>query len=180
MRNPLQIIDDLVMSGVNSGVSAWNYTTGRTKADLAQILMYSGPVGFFSATYFNPIYMITGVISIHVAAKFSKLSKLTQKLEESASNKDMKNRLVEGTKPLYQIGGYGMQVMAPVHLSLINDETNLVENQLAALSFFSMGVASHVMRAEYMPPRKDCIRRGIDKLAEMFKRDSQEPAIGIN
>jgi len=39
MKNPLQYVDDTIMYGVNKGVHAWNWTTGRTKADLANEML---------------------------------------------------------------------------------------------------------------------------------------------
>jgi len=42
MTNPIskayQKLDDAVMCGVNKGVRAWNWSTGRTKSDLAKVL----------------------------------------------------------------------------------------------------------------------------------------------
>ena len=42
MTNPIskayEKLDDAIMYGVNKGVRAWNWSTGRTKSDLAKVL----------------------------------------------------------------------------------------------------------------------------------------------
>ena len=48
MENPIwsayQKFDDVVMYGVNKGVRAWNWTTGKTKTDLANSLLTVAPI----------------------------------------------------------------------------------------------------------------------------------------
>ena len=48
MTNPIskayEKLDDAIMYGVNKGVRAWNWSTGRTKSDLANLLENSGLV----------------------------------------------------------------------------------------------------------------------------------------
>jgi hypothetical protein len=36
--------DSFIMKGINTGVRAWNWTTGRTKADLANTLLTIAPM----------------------------------------------------------------------------------------------------------------------------------------
>ena len=33
------------------------------------------------------------------------------------------------------------------------------------------GLSDYVMRADYQKPRKDCIRRGLEKLSEVMQRE---------
>ena len=44
MKNPFKPFDDALMYVVNKGVKAWNWTTGQTKADLANQLLTIAPV----------------------------------------------------------------------------------------------------------------------------------------
>ena len=53
VKNLYQQIDDTIMYGINAGVKAWNWTTGRTKADLALCLAYTAPFTMIGDGFFN-------------------------------------------------------------------------------------------------------------------------------
>ena len=49
MKNPISYLyektDDAIMHFVNKGVKAWNWTTGKSKADLVNKLLCVAPIG---------------------------------------------------------------------------------------------------------------------------------------
>ena len=49
MKNPISYLyektDDAIMHFVNKGVKAWNWTTGKSKADLVNKMLCVAPIG---------------------------------------------------------------------------------------------------------------------------------------
>lgn len=162
--NPLvhyQKFDNMVMRGVNLGVRAWNWTTGRTRADLVGSVSVAGIVlGAMAAYKFNQppsILFGLGPALIPIFACNVYVSFETDKKEAKAIESGMKDADVERVKnsckflgPL----GIGSGITFPLGPG-------------GAVWYTAMGVSLYVMRADYLPPQKNVLERSLDSLREL-------------
>jgi len=166
-------LDNALMYGVNKTVQAWNWTTGRTKADLASLQIVSGSVLFNTLSCVdNPRSLIFGIpLSTLVIFYMNHEFKQSEKKEVDALEKEARDLSVEKEKRRYQTLGYICNFLGMVKIPRM---------PLYALSDISLGSSFYTMRAEYLPPRKDCVRRGLEKLAKTLDKitaPAPEPAL---
>ena len=168
MENPLwkayQKFDDVVMYGVNKGVKAWNWTTGKTKADLANSLLTIAPIFEASGTMMvDPV--MGGVITIS-ALGLSHICQIKNKQYEVLEENALKKGALLNPKNSYEglnvIGGLMFGVNSVQGISLGHDPTLVIG--------IGTGVRSsshYVMRADYFPPGKNVVDRVKDRLADL-------------
>ncbi len=108
-RNLYERIDDSIMKGVNASVRTWNWTTERTKADLAGIVMHSGAILGSAQAIMDPscpavIKAITAAW-IPLASLQHWVNRRYEQKEEKAADKDVIDYHVEEFKEGCKKGG---------------------------------------------------------------------------
>ena len=189
-RGLYQKMDDKLMDYATKGVKAWNWTTGLTKASLANTMLYTGGSAFFIAlshaayecydqNHFaigaflavtSPFYLV----SAHVMAK---RNNKYEKMEADAASKGAVSYKVMTQKKEYENSGNWFLTGTAIEVFLGNGQGQ----GIASLQGFNIGAtmaifagSQYVMRTDYMPPRKNAFARGWDKLKE-FARDMKQP-----
>lgn len=180
--------DRTLMKGVNASVQAYNWTTGGTKAQLANNLQTLGAItlsfgaginlgvlkGVFFATAALPSAHITQSYNVDI-----------ERDEDNAISKGLKDSSVEISKNMRAFGGYLFMAIPLISSSSYFDSDvssfEKIGRSVIDLAFVSWGLSHHVMRADYLPPRKNCVFRGVDALKKAYKKyeeqNSLEPAL---
>ncbi len=180
-KNPnlYEELDNTIMRGVNAGVRAWNWTTGRTKADLANNLIGISAIGVGVGTlddinYYPVLACGLAGLWIGICHYCGKANDVLEIAELKALEKSLKDIDVENEKDAIKYPapitlGYGIfSGITDPHRCEIHNPSNAGMYALA-IGFISMGASLYIMRADYLPTRKDCVRRGLEKLAEKLK-----------
>lgn len=173
-------LDDIVMKGVNAGVHAWNWTTGRGKADLANLLNISGGLTINTGFILQRDYLSTSIFlptMIFVSYKLGRANKSVEKSEINAINSQALDIEVEDNKRVYKFVGYSIGILSAIFLPInIFKPVDLQENPhaytdkigslIVNAGNFMLASSHQVMRADCLPPRKNCISRAADKISE--------------
>ncbi len=169
MPNLYQKLDDALMCGANQLVHAWNWTTGRTKADLASLCVLTGySLSISDAQKKEKTGIIPAVLlALPLLALLHRYFKFSEQREMNASEKETTDPLVKMTKEKYKCAGTVM-----LTLGGIMDASPSSSPQFS----YAHGLSCYIMRAENPPRRKDVVRRTVDKLKETFSR---KPAIAL-
>lgn len=168
-------IDSFLLQGANAGVHAWNWTTGRTRADLSTLVGTAG-LAFFNMHLLGKSKTL-GMAVLPIASLLAyanhKSSKTQDGAEVKAAEKGLKDMRVEYFKylnkkiarnfTLISAAGTFIDVATPEDLVYLN------------LSSVLMAANAYIMRADYLPPRKNCLSRGIDKLSESLSELNYQP-----
>ncbi len=180
--------DNLVMKGVNSGMRAYNWTTGGTKSELSTNLMTLGGiceiVGVDAA---SGIYVSAIVSSIYLFWLHSanKNYKKIDEDEQAAVSKGALDHDIEVFKKWNKGMAYGMWFPFSIKdFSFSRIQRNNPDYPLRNEGYLVQGIGDLllassllVMTADSLPPRKDFIRRGIDKYKEARQKKMLEPAL---
>jgi hypothetical protein len=169
IRNLYEHLDSQIMNHVNAGVRAWNWTTGRKKSDLASGLAYTNPIliTIGGISYEDPLLPLSIGIYCGLSLLCSKLWKKQEDLEISASKKQMVDPRAESIKSTSEHIGVSSGTIALIQTSL----------PFYMSAYLSLSAACYVSRADSLPPRKDCIRRGLDKLVEAYRAKRAEEQV---
>lgn len=177
IRNAYQALDDKLMQGANAALRAWNWTTGETKADLANKLLALGTIsttaGFLLHKY-----------SFFQAASFlfpgywylqRRQNSRMEKLEESARENSYQNLEVEIFKKQVE-SLCPVSLVAPITgvsaFPYIENEDRL-SSALRTVGLSLLSSSFYIMRSDVLPPRKNCFSRGVDKLKELWQKYSK-------
>jgi hypothetical protein len=169
--NPFKTLDDAIRYGANKAVEAYNWTTGGTKAELANNMYLSGAIIFSASTagVTAPIFYFVArdQIQRNTELESKEIKAVEQGLKDLSVEKE---KLILKTFEGYTYGLAGLVMGAAS--SLIPKETEIVKYFVRGmgLGFMLMSSSQFVMRADYLPPRKDCVSRGLDKLNELVER----------
>lgn len=186
MRNPIttayNVLDDAIMFGVNGGVHLWNWTTGRTKRDLATLMNIGGFTFATAGNYF--FHPAAGAIAALAFGYYNytlfRMNKMFEKDERENANNEFLSLHLEFGKKLYESAGFCQNNYGVVLFWLANEV-----NDPNVSSYFSSvatgicltGTAAYVMRADSLPPRKNVLSRAKDKLVDIVREHRREPAI---
>ena len=176
MKNPIwkayEKFDDVVMYGANKGVRAWNWTTGKTKADLANSLLTVAPIfegtGFIMA---NPaVGAIFALAHIGISHLYQKSNKEQESLEKNALEKGV--LLAPGNfhekRNTFLSGGF-------LAFSAVQFSIGEPYNIMVGTGYTVRSSSYYVMRADYMKPRRNVARRVMDKLSDLVSEtDNRE------
>lgn len=162
-RNLFPHVDDIIMKGVNNGVRAWNWTTGMTKADLANIMLAgsviaeSVGVGMDNKSLAPFVFLTMGSFAV----RFQFLNSKIEKMENDASESNAKSAKAENYKEKYRSTGSSHFMLGGVFesFSIPNLGWTLFSAGLGIIDATSF----YVMRADNPPPRKNCLSRGWEK-----------------
>ena len=176
-------IDNAIMRGVNGGVRAWNWTTGRTKADLANTMLTIAPilesVGWINLSQTIGICM-TGLCLSH-SHHYQKENIKMEEMESKALSIGAMDLEVEKYKstahpqPLLWIVTAALFV-ANDHKngSIVPDRTQT--DYCTALGSTIRAGSLYVMRADYLPPQKNILSRAADRTRELLRGFQAQPA----
>lgn len=176
--NAYEKLDDQIMKGVNASVRAYNWTTGKTKADLANKLLTIAPIaestGFIGMSYNNP-FLLPISLSISGAMMFishdaQERNKETDMLEQKSLEDSCLDYIVELRKEVDgRIGPvWAITAVFQGAMGATRSNDNLT-GYLVAGGSLVRSASHYVMRADYLPPRKSAVKKGLEKLAEIIE-----------
>ena len=174
-----KVVDNGIMFIANKSVSAYNWTTGGTKANLANGLLTVAPIMESSASYEKPaLALINGVIWIFNSHVSQERNLFTEERESRAMEGGMLDYSALVYTNINIILGYG-HLASGIFISqiLVNENWNSLSS-----SFFFAGqtirAASHfVMRTDYLPPKKNILSRTKDKLTDLVESYRKQPEL---
>jgi hypothetical protein len=184
-----QKFDDGMMSAANAGVRAYNWTTGGTKAEFANHFETLNKTSFilFSFREFPVVFSMMTAPLLLLATHFKHLeNKRLEEKEVEAAEKGAKDYEVEKRKSLSKLQGpvyffagsytvnHGSGIMESY--SQVNAFNLGISVEILGAGFIADGIGNYITRADTMPPRKDCVSRGIDTLKKYWQELGAEPA----
>tara|TARA_Y100000310_G_scaffold325096_1_gene388057 strand:- start:231 stop:827 length:597 start_codon:yes stop_codon:yes gene_type:complete len=174
------VFDSLVMKGVNVGVKAWNWTTGETKTQLSNKLWTLAAVsGSLNESFKEEPSAIPPAIYILLVHRVHNANNWHTEKEEKALKDGLKDTVVELRKSYLGIAGMFLGATSLNSILEGFSKTSGIDKTQdfilgSSNAFASLGC--YVMRADSLPPRKDCVTRGLEKLAEFRKEKEMRPA----
>lgn len=175
--NAYEKLDNGIMKGVNASVRAYNWTTGKTKADLANKLLTIAPIaestGFIGLSYNNPFFLpislsISGAL-MFISHDTQERNKETDMLEQKALENSCLDYRVELRKEADGRIGPAWAIMAGFQGAFATRLNDNFTGYLIAGGNLIRSASFYVMRADYLPPRKSAVKRGLEKLAELIE-----------
>lgn len=164
-KNLYQRIDDSLMWGTNRVVRTWNWTTGRTKVDLANTMLFAfGALALGSALLDKRTFLFAGYSCAIVVPVGWIVNKDQERREEKAIEIDALDISVEEQKNKAKF--LGPFLSSPSVLGLIRGNVAL---KLMELSCLPLGSQFYIMRADYLPPRKNAFARGWKKVRGLLR-----------
>ncbi|MEK6758062.1 MAG: hypothetical protein AABX88_02945 [Nanoarchaeota archaeon] len=166
-----------IVSGANSVVGAWNWTTGRGKESLSNSLFVLSNV-FRQSKKPSDLLIDMTLVVLGIG-----LNRYIGNLEEMQRiNPEVVIPQLECMKRAYFfgiLGGTYVEILKCAINSKRSHKNEYLEdnNELDYLARVCYYSAMGVMLAEDRPIRKDCIRRGLDKLSEIVKNYSPNPHV---
>ena len=170
--NPFKKLDDLVLAGANVAVRAYNWTTGGTKAELANGLLWTG-TGIMSATSPYEIPIVLPLVYL-----ITKINQYHEKKEILASDSQLKDLDVEKRKTTYALLGYmsaGFSAIYGIGIFTETESKKILKDSILSLGMLTISLSEHIMRADYLPPQKDIVARLIDRYHERQEQKTLIP-----
>ena len=179
----------------NKGVRAYNWTTGGTKADLANecgvlsaISLSLTPSAFQSPLWVKALWPATLIRNEYL---LQGERKEIERLEITALKDGLKTLKVEEYKYDCEHRGFGDFIMISIvgSISLLylshppkNNSDNFVNYSetgmfLIISSLFFDSAWNYIMRTENLSPRKNCVRRATEKIKEQVEALRRKPAL---
>ena len=185
MNNPFKTLDDGIMY-FTKGVYAYNWTTGGTKAELANTLLGVAPVfeagAWLVASFLGLTASSIGLFMSHLLQKRNTEIEID---ESKALENGMKDLNVEDAKNFNCGYGYShfLSALYIGHIASLEGWQNEEKINIETIGYtgLSMGylmrsLGCFVMRTEYLPPRKHALSRAKDKLVEIVNDYTRKPA----
>ena len=166
-------LDNFLVDRANDAVKAWNWTTGRTRADLANLMSGLGSSSvsaapFVSENYtftrtfmpicFSSLFLINYFINNYIDKKESKLDCIKDLRVEMHKKNSKKMGLL-----------FGILGCANTTEFMSNAENKEMKFIMYGIGDLLISGSHYVMRADYQKPQKDCVRRGLEKLTEIVQ-----------
>lgn len=171
-------LDEEIMKGVNAGVRTWNWTTGRTKGDLANILEFSGYALMSSGLLAESPEHILPVTLIVIPSSAccyignknidDREIKAYEKQCLDPKVEKQKKTLLKYCAPLCSLVGFEF-------IGLAHSENKDYFGIPFGIGLNLCSAGFYVMRADYLPPRRNVLSRAIDKVKKWAKEFSNEP-----
>jgi nitrate reductase NapE component len=174
--------DNFMMRRVNEAVKVWNWTTGRTKADLANMfVMASVAIPIVNVAVSGGYSLLAAEVPFGLGAPFRIMTnKIIERLEKDAIESGLMNPTVEAYKIECRFNGALWSFAYPLATSTIALHDRYMEGNMTVYETFTasalmVGASKYVMRADYMPPRKNAFARGFEKLKDMVRTGAMQP-----
>ena len=178
-----QELDNGLIDLANKSIEMYNWTTGKTKANLANKLQMIAPV--FETISFLPALPDYSLVSMATFASILSsyfVQKWNSKLEDrelSALESRMQDPHVYYMMKYYErlgiiLGSFSLY-------AFIMDYFKPGES----LNIFAIGMAAraasyYIMRSDNLPPRKGMVKRTLEKLDDIVKSYSSSPVPTLN
>jgi hypothetical protein len=177
MRNPYKMVDDTIMYGVNKGVQAWNWTTGDTKKVIANDMLSIAPIMEISGIYIkNPLVaMALTPVMLFATHLLHKVNYYQESFEQAVKEKNIKDPRAELIKSAHAFFG-PQQIAGGVILGRLSGGYE-IDSLILGSGPVIRGLASYVMRADDLTPRKNVLSRSKNTLADMVKEYRAKPAL---
>ncbi|MBS3098914.1 hypothetical protein J4462_01745 [Candidatus Pacearchaeota archaeon] len=162
-------LDDVLMKGAEAVVKSYNWTTGRTKADLANKLLTVAPIlesaGVFGVGSFYILPLCGAfLLASHFQQRMNKKTELAEKKSMSDGAVDYEIVMAYDLNSQYgKMIAISSLLQASISLLSKHPEDSLM---IAAGQAVRSG-SHYVMRTDFLPPRKNCLSRGLERLAEL-------------
>ena len=167
--------DQFLVDRASEAVKAWNYVTGRSRADLANIFNTAGCI--ISVTGI-PIIALLPLWGLYWGNKTNKM--IDENVKRTADGRPLlkdgetlKKDLVL-LAPLTLAGG---AVIYPAQ-DFSHNNPYTFNSHLLGIGFFTLGAGNYIMRADYQKPRKSRlvadVKKGLEGLARGFKQPIPE------
>jgi len=178
-----ELLDSAIMKGANSALRAYNWATGGTKTELSNDILTIAAVLDSAMIIQNPL---TGAIYTSLQVYNSHFTQIVNNFQEKSENKALENGAkdiwVENRNKLNCLLGNMWGVSGYFHLMLSYsffqaNNINAIPEAVLIAANLSRGLAHHVMRLEGMPPRKNCISRGLEKLTYAYESATAKPTL---
>jgi len=161
----------------NKAVRAYNWTTGKTKADLANKLLTIAPiaesVGMIIISPILSTFTPLTLLGSHMAQKEN--SRL-EELELDALDLHAKNSEAEKYKNYARF--FGPILLATGNLLSFSSPFNKASEGFCVFGagIVIRGSSYYFMRADPLLPRKNVVRRAVDRLEEILEKHKTLPA----
>ena len=175
------------MKGVNQGVRAWNWTTGKTKADLANGMINSASIliGIGAGmVYYDhdrsvaslviPMLMGSGLMAV-VWHPTKTRNREMEQLEVKAHQNGLMNLKVETRKNMCKFGGQLVLLLATTG-EFLGPAIHPGHDFMWCSYGLLVGPSYYVMRADCLPPKKNALARGWDKAKELLRELNTAPS----
>ena len=163
-------LDNFLVDRATDVVRAWNWTTGRTRGDLATLVTVPSLSVFPTTEFLNQNYgqalfqsFVAGIIGVGLKGLYGYMDRLEEK---SVDNK-VKHRDIEMIKNICKAAGPLFAISGVITVPLPEEEMHTLTHELSGAGAVGIGVSYYIMRAKYFPPRKSFFSRAKDRLAEM-------------
>ena len=180
-------LDDKIMCGVNGAMYCINYTTGMTKARVANIAidasLISLYVGIASANMDSGATFVFGAINgstYLVWRTIHWLHKKNKALEEKEVT-ELKDGKLDDTpekqRTAYFFSGYSGLLLVPAVTIISNYDSStlpLFWQVPLVVSITCLSLSFFAMRANYLPKQKSIIRKGWQKLKSVMRRTPEQ------
>ena len=185
MENPLVkgyvALDNAIMYGVNKAVHGWNWTTGDTKAGLANKLLTVEPVLESVGCFIINIPL--GIISSLFMPAFSHICQKNNTNQEALEQKAIDSGAIDLNILLFNrnntIVGHVYGALSGGSIICAYSEKNETPEGSALLGagYAIRSLSHYVMRSDFLPPKKSCFERGWEKLESLVKDYRNKPAL---
>lgn len=177
-------LDNMIRAGANKAVRAYNWTTGGTKKDLADNILNAGIVADSTGSFINGSFssLIYAPFSFHFTNLIRKTQEYQHNLEQKAKEKEALNSVVENSIKPSNYMAAGMYLTGAVLFASLSyflkkeDSLNYFDVGLS-IGYGLRATSFIVMNADDLPPRKNCFKRGLEKLDTYIAAARAKPAM---
>lgn len=174
-------IDNAVLNGASKVAEAYNWVSGGTKLELANILTLTAPallvVGGLeepSKAFLSPspaVYYTEQAIGSIILGGFAVgicyLNKFIEKEDRRYANSSVKSIYSKGLKNIYGLIANSASMGIPLGALIYPHSSREYLSPKLMLAGLAAGIAAlHIMRTDYFPPKKNCVARTLDKVLE--------------
>ena len=177
-----QKIDKVMEETANNAVRAYNWTTGRTKRDLANNMQVLAVIPESAGSFLDGKSYSLAMLpwSLFTTALFCKRNDEQNELEERAKNKMTLDGYVDKViKPENKAGSYAYGAFSLLIGGTCPISGILYQSLGCSLGFGLRSASFYVMNADDLPPRKNCIQRGIESIIETYKSAAAQPSLSF-
>jgi len=172
-----KIIDNYVLKAANDISFAWNYVTGKTKSQLANLTLTIGTMVASTVSVLEGIVdqqgsaLMAVPLYLFCAHGLQSLNTRIDNLEAEALEANAKSLEAEKEKQNYCKHGYLFAAVGALFATIPDNTDGVIyPAQFCALYMMSLSASSQIMRADYLPPCKNVLERMYDYVAGLFRK----------